>query len=115
MRIHADDTEQDTWSNAALLEKIQDSANQQALVATSGDFMTAIQTSNADITSLTNDEYSNVDTFNEIKEACDSGNCEEVSLESEDLASFACKTTASHMWKNAMFCDGVLFSSTLLL
>jgi len=104
MRIHADDTEQDTKTNAALLAEMQDPANQEALVATSGDFMTAAQTSNANITSLTNDEYSDVESFKEMKAACDSGNCKEFSLGGDDAIIFPAWAIAIIVVGGVLFC-----------
>jgi len=107
MRIHADDTEQDATTNDVLLVQLQDPENQQALVATSGDFMTAAQTSNANITSLTNDEYSDVESFKEMKAACDSGNCKEFSLGSEDEVTLPIVAIVVGVGAGVLCCLGV--------
>jgi len=75
VRIHADDTGRDTTSNEDLLAAIQDDDNQRAFVATSGDFMTAAQSSDPNVSALTGDEYSDTDALDAIKEACAKGNC----------------------------------------
>eukprot|EP00802_Teleaulax_amphioxeia_P004003 Tamp_04006.p1 GENE.Tamp_04006~~Tamp_04006.p1 ORF type:complete len:1126 (-),score=147.17 Tamp_04006:93-3317(-) len=86
MLLHPDDTGQSDFDPAAKAEQLADPDLQKALVANSAAFTASAQSSDASVSELSSDAYSDVAAFEDIKAQCDKGNCkiEEISLGTEE-------------------------------
>jgi len=75
MRIHPDVTGQDTKTPTELVEDLNNEDKQAALTANNGVYLSSAQSSDASLTTLTNDEYSDVEKQQKVKKSCDAGQC----------------------------------------